>query len=53
MSEQDEKSSTSATTAASVTSNGPNLRGGPSSGATRLNDIKSNSSAFDSQSCQC
>lgn len=33
-------------------SSGPNLRGGPSSGATKLTDT-SNNSGLNSQSCQC
>jgi hypothetical protein len=35
-------------------SNGPNTRGGPSGGATRLTENTSNkSNGIDAQSCQC
>ena len=51
MSEQGEAESAPAN---SITaSQSPNVRGGPSNGATRLNDNTSNNSGLDNQSCQC
>jgi len=48
----DNDQSNNHTTNNAAGNSGPNYRGGPSSGATKLSD-EANNSAFNSQSCQC
>ena len=50
--DNDQFSSSNQATNNAGNNGGPNYRGGPSSGATKLTD-EANNSAFNTQTCQC
>ncbi len=49
---ENETSASSNSTHGTGSTSGPNIRGGPTTGATRLTD-SSNSNSGNNQSCQC